>query len=175
MSENNSREPVVIQPIGPIYPGGGSGGYYPPFQQPQYPFPYPPLDPGPVIPDYPSIKIKSISQNAYVILGYENILYAVGQSSNQGTTFKMIPLNNYQVKIRSINGRFIRVNRDDMLIADSNLNNATIFNLFKTGDMEFSLMATNGYYVRVREKDGALLARSEVAGPRTRFKFRRVQ
>ncbi|WP_455538753.1 fascin domain-containing protein [Terrisporobacter sp.] len=124
--------------------------------------------------NYSLVKIKSVFNNSFVILGYNNILYAMGGSVNEGVTFRLIPVNSYQVKLRVDGGRFVRVNDNNLLVADTNNNNAAIFNQSESGDMEYSLMAPNGYYVRVRDRDNALVARAENAGPRTKFKFRRV-
>lgn len=137
----------------------------------------PEMEPGPVInPDknIPKIKIKSLYSNAFVILGYGDILYAVATIAQQGETFKIIPINNYQVKLKVVGGQFVRIDYNGALVADVNKNNATIFNIYRTGYMEFSLMAPQGNYVNIRERDNMLVARGEYTGPRTRFKFRKT-
>ncbi len=167
-----SREPVIQVGPGPalqpwIIPGPGP--VIPPFPTE--------TEPGPVIPpgqDIPKVKIKSLFSNAFIIVGYDEVLYAVGAIPQQGETFRIIPINNYQVKLRIVGGQFVRIDYNGALVADANKNNATIFNIFRTGYMEFSLMAPQGKYVNVRQRDNMLIARSEYAGPRTRFKFRRV-
>lgn len=139
--------------------------------------PFPPeTEPGPVIlpgQNIPKVKIKSLFSNAFIIVGYDEVLYAVGAIAQQGETFKILPINNYQVKLRVVGGQFVRIDNNDTLVADANKDNATIFNIFRTGYLEFSLMAPQGKYVDVRQRDNMLVARSEYAGPRTRFRFRR--
>lgn len=168
----DNREPVIqIGPVPALPPwiSPGPGPVIPPFP--------PEEEPGPVIhpgQDIPKVKIKSLFSNAFIIVGYNNILYAVGVIPQQGETFKMIPINNYQVKLRVVGGQFIRIDYNGALVADANKNTATVFNIFRTGYMEFSLMAPQGKYVSVRQRDNMLVARAEYAGPRTRFKFRRV-
>lgn len=166
----DSREPIIqIGPGSTTIPELAPGPVIEPYT--------PELEPGPVIPSYqdiPKVKIKSLFNNAFVILGYGNILYAVGTIAQQGETFKIIQINNYQVKLRVVGGQFVRIDDNGALVADSNRNNATIFNIFRTGFMEFSLMAPTGKYVAVRQRDSMLVARTEFATPKTRFKFRRT-
>lgn len=168
----DNREPVIQIGPGPVLPpwiSPGPGPVIPPFS--------PETEPGPVIPpgqEIPKVKIKSLFSNAFIIVGYDEVLYAVGAIPQQGETFRIIPINNYQVKLRIVGGAFVRIDYNGTLVADANRNNATIFNMFRTGYMEFSLMAPQGKYVNVRQRDNMLVARSEYAGPRTRFKFRRV-
>lgn len=164
---NDNREPIGTTLPPWIIPG--TGPVIPPFP--------PESGPGPVIQpdqDIPKVKIKSLFSNAFVIVGYDGVLYAVGTIAQQGETFKIIPINNYQVKLRVVGGEFIRIDYNGTLVADSNKNNATIFNIFRTGYLEFSLMAPQGKYVDVRQRDNMLVARSEYAGPKSRFKFRNV-
>lgn len=47
--------------------------------------------------------------------------------------------------------------------------------MYKIADKEYVLQAPNGYYVRVRDNDKRLVARTEIPGNRTRFKFREVK
>ena len=167
-----SREPVIQVGPGPasqpwIIPGPGP--VIPPFPTE--------TEPGPVIPpgqDIPRVKIKSLFSNAFIIVGYDEVLYAVGAIPQQGETFRIIPINNYQVKLRIVGGQFVRIDYNGALVADANKNNATIFNIFFFFYMEFSLMVPQGKYVNVKQRDNMLVARSEYAGPRTRFKFRMV-
>lgn len=132
-------------------------------------------EPGPVIlPDQniPKVKIKSLFSNAFVIVVYDDVLYAVGAIPQQGETFRIIPINNYQVKLRIIGGKYVRVDYNGTLVADANRNNATIFNIFRTGYMEFSLIIPQGKYVNVRQRDNMLVTRSQYTGLKTRLKFR---
>lgn len=122
--------------------------------------------------DIPKVKIKSLFSNAFVIVGYNDVLYAVATIAQQGETFKIIPINNYQVKLRIVGGQFVRIDYNGSLVADVNKNNATIFNISRTGYMEFSLIAPQGKYVNVRQRDNMLVAKSEYAGPKTKFKFK---
>ncbi|MCC3867447.1 fascin domain-containing protein [Terrisporobacter mayombei] len=121
--------------------------------------------------DIPKVKMKSLFSNAFVIVGYNDVLYAVAAIAQQGETFKIIPINNYQVKLRIVGGQFVRINYNGTLVADVNKNNATIFNILRTGYMEFSLMAPQGKYVNVRQGDNMSVVKSEYASPKTKFKF----
>ncbi|WP_434797107.1 fascin domain-containing protein [Terrisporobacter vanillatitrophus] len=166
----DSRDPIIQIGPGPELPPWISPG-----PDPVTP-PFPPeTEPGSVIPpvqDIPKVKIKSLFSNAFIIVGYNDVLYAVAAIAQQGETFKIIPINNYQVKLRIVGGQFVRIDYNGALVADANKNNATIFNIFRTGYMEFSLMAPQGKYVNVRQRDSMLVAKSEYASPRTKFKFR---
>ncbi|WP_343343733.1 hypothetical protein [Terrisporobacter petrolearius] len=122
--------------------------------------------------DIHKVKIKSLFSNAFVIVGYNDVLYAVATIAQQGETFKIIPINNYQVKLKIVGGQFVRIDYNGSLVADVNKNNATIFNILRTGYMEFSLIAPQGKYVNVRQSDNMLVAKSDYTGPKTKFKFK---
>lgn len=164
------REPIIQ--IGPV-------PISPPLISPR---PGPPIlpfstetDPGSAISpglDIPKVKMKSLFSNAFIIVGYNDVLYAVATITQQGETFKIIPINNYQVKLRIVGGQFVRIDYNGALVADVNKNNATIFNILRTGYMEFSLMAPQGKYVNVKQRDNMLIAKSEYTGPKTKFKFK---
>lgn len=162
----NNRNPIdgsiIIPPFGiPFKPGQGPmypPGYFPPVKNLKDKI----------------IKIKSVVEDEFVIVEDDGYLYATGEKSNQNGVFKLIMLEGSRVKIRQDGGRFIRVDRDDFLVADANKEDATIFNLYKIDNKEYVLRAPNRYYVRVRDKDKALVARAENTGPRTIFKFKEV-
>lgn len=120
------------------------------------------------------IKIKSLLSNAFIIVVYDDILYAVGTIPQQGETFRIVPINNYQVKLRMIGGQFVRIDYNGTLLADANKNNATIFNIYRTGYMEFSLIAAQVKYVNVRQRDNLTVDRKEYGNFETRSKFRKV-
>lgn len=181
----DNQEPIVQLGPGPVSPpwiNQGPGPVIPsPLPEtgpgPVIPSPLPETGPGPVIlpnQDMPDVKIKSLFSNTYIILGYNNILYAVSPTPQQGQDFKIIPINNYQLKLKVVSGQFVRTDYNGVLVADSNQNNATIFTIFRTGYLEFSLMTPEGKYVTVRQRDKMIVARDDFAGPRTRFKFRKV-
>ena len=166
----DNREPIIkIKPV-PISPpliSPRPGPSILPFQ--------PKTEPGLAISpglDVPKIKMKSLFSNAFIIVGYNDVLYAVAAIAQQGETFKIIPINHYQAKLRIVGGQFVRINYNGTLVADVNKNNATIFNILRTGYMEFSLMAPQGKYVNVRQRDNMLVAKSEYTGPKTKFKFK---
>ncbi|MCC3865403.1 hypothetical protein K0040_14115 [Terrisporobacter petrolearius] len=122
--------------------------------------------------DIHKVKIKSLFSNAFVIVGYNEVLYAVATIAQQGETFKIIPINNYQVKLKIVGGQFVRIDYNGSLVADVNKNNATIFNILRTGYMKFSLIAPQGKYVNVRQSDNMLVAKSDYTSPKTKFKFK---
>lgn len=166
----DNREPIIQigpDPALPPWIGPVPGSDIPPFP--------PETEPGSVIPtgqDIPKVKIKSLFSNAFIIVGYDDVLYDIAAIAQQGETFKIIPINNYQVKLRIVGGQFVRIDYNGTLVADTNKNNATIFNILRTGYMEFSLMAPQGKYFNVRQRDNMLVAKSEYTGPRTKFKLK---
>ena len=147
---------------------------YPPWTFPGNNFPWP-------IPPYPEEeekekydgKIKSVSENEFVVVSKDGYLYATGQQSNKFGIFRLIKLKNGKFKLRQKNGKYIRVDERDFLVADVDSKNATKFNIYKIESKEYVLKAPNGYYVRVRDKDKALVARAENSGKKTRFKFKK--
>lgn len=165
-----NREPIIqIGPV-PTSPPLIKSGSVPPI----LPFSAE-TEPGSVISaglDVPKVKMKSLFSNAFIIVGYNDVLYAVAAIAQQGETFKIIPINNYQVKLRIVGGQFVRIDYNGALVADVNKNNATVFNILRTGYMEFSLIAPQGKYVNVRQRDNMLVAKSEYAGLKTKFKFK---
>jgi hypothetical protein len=185
MSKEN-RSPngkIIIHPIlipgqqgkkKPFMPG------YPPFMPggSEYP-PYIPEFP-PLYPDYDDeketfqIKIRSVFEDEFVVVGDNDYLYATGEKVNKYGIFRLIILDGNEARIRIQGGDFIRVNERDFLVADADRRRATKFRIYKTNNKEYVLKAPNGYYVRVREKDKMLVARAERPGPRTIFKFRTV-
>lgn len=154
---------------------------YPPF-----PGGYPGQDDFPNFPSLPStpkpepnedeklrVKIKSVFEDKFVVIGEDGYLYATAQNANKGNRFRLI-MDDNKVKIREVGGNFVRVDDRDFLIADTNKKGATEFKIFKTDDREYVLKAPNGYFVRVRDKDKRLVAKAENSGPRTRFRFRKI-
>lgn len=118
--------------------------------------------------------IKSVIENRFVVVGPNNRLYATEQRALNSQVFRMIMQNNNTVKLRLRGSSFIRLDRNDMLVADTNNQGATLFRVFQSGRDEYVLQAPNGRYVRVRDNDKVLIARADNPGPRTRFKFRSV-
>lgn len=193
--KNKYRMPILIIPgKGPvIWPPYGPGPVIPPNNQPSQPGPVippnnQPNQPGgfpnfPPVPNQPSnenqnriiMKIKSVFTDRFVQVGADGYLYAIGEYFNDGQIFVMILLDSNQIKIRIRGGNFIRIDNRGFLIADANNKDAAIFNIYSINQNEYVLLAPNGNYVRVRESDNMLVARAENAGPRTRFKFRKVE
>ncbi|WP_092926560.1 hypothetical protein [Romboutsia hominis] len=119
------------------------------------------------------VKIKSVFDDKFVVIGRDVFLYATAQNANSGDTFRLI-IDGNKARIREAGGSFVRVDNRDFLIADTDRRGATEFTIYRTGDREYVLRAPNGYFVRVRESDARLVARAVNADERTRFKFRRV-
>jgi hypothetical protein len=170
---------IIIHP--PFIPGE-QGKKKPPFM-PEYP----PFIPGGSEPEFPplypeyddekqtfEIKIRSVFEDEFVVVGDYDYLYATGEKVNKNGIFKLIILDENEAKIRIQGGDFIRVNERDFLVADTDRKRAAKFRIYKTNNKEYVLRAPNGYYVRVREKDKILVARAEKPGPRTIFKFRTI-
>lgn len=195
-NKENSKERIVIIPPeeNPFIHGPGPGQGIPPWGIPVGPGPFipklpiKPNQPGnatmpnfPPIPQYQNkdknilvVKIKSVFENAFVLVSKNNYLYATGANANQGATFRMTILEGNKVIIRVENQNFVRLDNRDILIADTDRNRATRFLVYQTNDREYVLRAPNGNYVRVRERDNVLVARAENPGPRTILKFRNV-
>lgn len=91
-------------------------------------------------------------EDEFIVFGDDKFLYATGKKSNVNRIFKLIMINENEVKIRLVGGDFIRVD-----------------------NKAYVLKAPNGYYVRVREKDKKLVAKVENPGNRTIFKFKTVE
>lgn len=178
---NKHRMPILIAPgqgpiifppqdgLGPVMPppwNNPGGGGIPNF---------PPLPEKPENKDKLVIVIKSVFNNSFVQVGPNGYLYARGLYYNDGEVFTMILLDKNQVKIRVKGGNFISLDEREFLVANTDKKGASIFNVFSINRNEYVLMAPNGYYVRVREKDSMLVARAEQAGPRTIFKFRKME
>lgn len=121
------------------------------------------------------VNIKSIVEDEFVVVGDDDYLYATGRRVNQNGIFRIIMLDDNEVKIRQAGGDFIRVDNRDFLVADTDRKGATKFKMYKIDEKEYVLKAPNGYYVRVRDNDKRLVARAENPGKRTRFKFREVK
>ncbi|MBC8632703.1 hypothetical protein H8697_13505 [[Eubacterium] tenue] len=121
------------------------------------------------------VNIKSIVEDEFVVVGDDDYLYATGRKVNQNGIFRIIMLDDNEVKIRQAGGDFIRVDNRDFLVADTDRKGATKFKMYKIADKEYVLQAPNGYYVRARDNDKRLVARAENPGNRTRFKFREVK
>lgn len=174
---NEYRDPqggIIVFPPGgePFIPGQGPGPVIPPWLKPGLPeFPPVPEDEN----DKKFIvKIKSVAENEFVVVGEYNYLYATGEKVNKYGIFKLIILDGNRVKLRLDGGSFIRVDDKDFLVADTDKKGATKFYIYQTGDKEYVLQAPNGYYVRAREKDKKLIARAENPGQRTIFKFKTI-
>ncbi|WP_195938065.1 hypothetical protein [Romboutsia sp. 1001713B170131_170501_G6] len=160
------------------FPGGsqGQGGLpsMPPQPQPNQQQPQLKSKPQPDDDNERSrVKIKSVFEDKFVVIGRDVFLYAAAESANRGDTFRII-IDGNKAKIREAGGSFVRVDNRDFLIADTDRRGATEFTIYRTGDREYVLRAPNGYFVRVRENDNRLVARAVSAGSRTRFRFRRV-
>ncbi|HSQ88876.1 hypothetical protein [Romboutsia sp.] len=173
IKKNRSPKGGVI--IFPPFIPGGPGPIYPPFiPKPKPEFP-------PLYPEYDDeketlkVKIKSVFEDEFVVIGYYDYLYATGEKVNKNGIFKIIILDENKAKIKIQGGDFVRVDERDFLVADTNKKGATKFRIYKINKKEYVLKAPNGYYVRVREKDKRLVARAEKAGPRTIFKFKTVE
>ncbi|MGL5755032.1 MAG: fascin domain-containing protein [Paraclostridium sp.] len=121
------------------------------------------------------VKIKSVVEDEFVVVGEDEYLYATGKKSNENGIFKLVMINENEIKLRLVGGDFIRVDNKDFLIADTDKKGATKFKLYKLDNKSYALKAPNGYYVRVREKDKKLVAKAENAGNRTIFKFKTVE
>lgn len=78
------------------------------------------------------------------------------------------------IKIKLDEGDYIRIDNKNFLIADTDKEGAIKFKAYKVDNKVYVLKAPNGYYVRVREYDKKLVAKTEVTGEKTRFKFKEV-
>ena len=167
----------IIQPQGP-----GPQIQNQEIPQPQGPGPViipQPQEPGPVI--YPSnqsnekklkVYIKSVYNQKRVISGYKGYLYAVGE--DLGSKFELIIFKNNTVKIKVIDGKFVRVDEKGFLVADTNKENASIFTLININKSEYIIQALNKKFVRVRRRDNSLIANSIYSGESTIFKFIKI-
>ncbi|MGL6104644.1 fascin domain-containing protein [Romboutsia sp.] len=168
---------IVFPPYGP----GGPGPIFPPWinpkpPKPPGPGPFPPVPPLPPSPGEVKlkVKIKSVYENKFIVVGESGYLYAAEDKYSKNSIFKLI-IDGNNVKIKYGEDSFVRLDNRDFLIANSNKKQATIFKIYKVDKEEYVLQAPNGYFVRVREKDNLLVAKAENAGEKTRFKFKIVE
>lgn len=120
------------------------------------------------------VRIKSVSENEFVIV-YNGFLYGDGDSFKQKDEFRLVFVGDNRVKIRHINGQFVRLDDNERLVADSNKNKAEVFKLEKVNNKEYAMKATsNKKYVRVRDNDKRLVAKADNVCKRCLFKFKQV-
>lgn len=175
--KNKDRSPggVIIYPP---FPPGWPGSSIPPFILPKPPIPgqgpFPPVPPVPEEKEKLIVKIKSEYVNELVTVAQDGYLYATGDKHNTNNVFVFIMERN-NVKIRQRDGKFVRLDNKDFLIADTNKNGATVFKIYKVDKEKYVLLAPNGNYVRVRDKDKLLVAKAENTGPKTIFKFKVIE
>ncbi|WP_373599087.1 fascin domain-containing protein [Paraclostridium bifermentans] len=120
------------------------------------------------------VKIKSEYSEEFVVVEYDDYLYATGNKPNKNGVFILNISENGNVKIKLDGGDYIRLDNKNFLIADTDKEGATKFKVYKVDNKLYVLKAPNGYYVRVREDDKRLAAKAEGTGEKTRFKFKEV-
>ena len=120
------------------------------------------------------VQMKSVSNNKYVEIGFDEFFYAIGDTPLTGKIFSLILLEDNNILIRLHGSRFLRIDENGYLVVDVNNQGPGTFKVDRVDNMLYSLKAPNGKYIRVRSEDNILVADEDVMNESTTFKFRLI-